>query len=124
MVLDLYLNVNKHRHDGYTIDYLCIAHFLFGYALYMLRFPLVYAITFDIVFQLLLRTERGFRLAKDIFGDTIKADQQLTYRYCDTLFIGFGWWVGKVTLNYNTEMIGNVKSNMIEDVISNFITTN
>ena len=123
MVLSLYLNVNNHCHDGYVIDYLCIAHLLFGYVLYMLRFPLVYAIISDIVFQLILRTERGFVILKNIFGDTIKQDQNLAYRYCDTLFIAVGWWVGKKTLNYKTKMIGNVKNNMVEDFISNIITT-
>jgi hypothetical protein len=89
----------------------------------MLRFPLVYAIISDIVFQLILRTERGFIILKNIFGDTIKQDENLTYRYCDTLFIAVGWFVGKKTLNYKTEMIGNVKNNMVEDFISNIITT-
>ncbi len=98
MVLSLYLNVNKHNHDSYVIDYLCIGHLLFGYVLYMLRFPLVYAIITDIIFQLILRTERGFIILKNIFGDTIKQDMNLAYRYCDTLFIAIGWFVGKKTL--------------------------
>jgi hypothetical protein len=124
MVLELYLNFNKHRHNEYIIDYLCIAHFLFGYALYMLRFPLIYAIIIDIIFQGMVRTEKGFKILKDIFGDGIKEDQHLTYRYCDLLFIIFGWWVASKTQKYKTEMIGNVKNNMIEDFISNIITTN
>jgi hypothetical protein len=124
MVLDLYLNVNKHRHAGYEIDYLCIAHFLFGYALYMLRFPLLYAILIDAFFQCILRTKKGYKIMSDVFGNSIKVDYQLTYRYCDTIFIALGWWVASKTLSYKTNLIGNIKSNLFKDFVSNVITNN
>jgi hypothetical protein len=124
MVLDLYLNVNKHRHNGYKIDYLCFGHFLFGYALYMLRFPLLYAILTDALFQCILRTKKGYKILSDIFGSGMKIDYQLSYRYCDTIFIAIGWWVASKTLSHKKELIGNIKGNLVDDFISNVITSN
>jgi hypothetical protein len=95
MVLDLYLNVSKSKRNSNIIDYLCIGHFLFGYALYMLEFPLLYAAGFDIFSQLFIKTKLGKDTFNYLFGDTIKYDTQLTYRFCDTFFIVLGWFVAR-----------------------------
>ena len=94
MIIDLYLNYNRKRRNEGIIDDICFIHFLFGYLLYILKFPLLFVVFVDIVSQLLLRTKNGDKILKYIFKDGFKKDDKLVYRYCDTLFIIFGWFIG------------------------------
>lgn len=97
MIIELYLNYNrKGRNDG-LIDNICFIHFFFGYLLYVLKFPLFFAIFIDIFSQLLIRTKDGEKILKALFKNTFKLDTKLAYRYCDTLFIILGWFVGHRT---------------------------
>jgi len=94
MIIDLYLNYNRKRRNEGIIDDICFIHFLFGYLLYILKFPLLFVVFVDIVSQLLLRTKNGDKILKYIFKDGFKKDDKLVYRYCDTLFIILGWFIG------------------------------
>jgi len=58
---------------------------------------LLFAVFVDIFSQLLLRTKDGEKIIKYIFKDGVKIDTKLAYRYCDTLFIILGWFVGRQT---------------------------
>jgi hypothetical protein len=98
MIIDLYLTYNKKRRNEGLIDNMCFIHFFFGYLLYILKFPLFFAVFIDIFSQLLLRTKEGEKLLKAIFKDGFKLDTKIVYRYCDTLFIILGWFVGYQTL--------------------------
>ena len=91
MIIDLYLNYNKKRRNEGLIDNICFIHFFFGYLLYVLKFPLLFAVFIDIFSQLMLRTRDGEKILKKYFKDTFIPDTKLAYRYCDTLFIILGW---------------------------------
>lgn len=97
MIIDLYLNYNRKRRNEGIIDNICFVHFFFGYLLYVLKFPLLFAVSIDILSQILLRTKDGERVLKYLFKDGFKIDSKLAYRYCDTLFIILGWFVGRQT---------------------------
>ena len=94
MIIELYLNYNRKRRNEGLIDDICFIHFFFGYLLYVLKFPLFFAVFIDIFSQLMLRTKDGEKILKALFKDTFKVDTKLAYRYCDTLFIILGWFVG------------------------------
>uniref|UniRef100_A0A6C0DMD2 Uncharacterized protein n=1 Tax=viral metagenome TaxID=1070528 RepID=A0A6C0DMD2_9ZZZZ len=94
MIIDLYLSYNRKRRNEGIIDNICFIHFFFGYLLYVLKFPLLFTVFVDIFSQLLLRTKNGDKVLKYIFKDGFKKDDNLAYRYCDTLFIILGWFVG------------------------------
>jgi hypothetical protein len=94
MIIDLYLSYNRKRRNEGIIDNICFVHFFFGYLLYVLKFPLLFVVFVDIFSQLLLRTKNGDKVLKYLFKDGFKKDNNLAYRYCDTLFIILGWFVG------------------------------
>ena len=92
MIIDLYLNYNRKRRNEGLIDRICFVHFFFGYILYVLKFPLLFAVFIDIFSQLMLRTKDGEKILKYLFKDGFKLDTKLAYRYCDTFFIILGWF--------------------------------
>jgi hypothetical protein len=97
MIINLYLNYNRKRRNEGLIDNICFIHFFFGYLLYILKFPLFFAVFIDIFSQILLRTKDGEKILKYIFKDGFKIDTKLGYRYCDTFFIILGWFAGYKT---------------------------
>jgi hypothetical protein len=92
MIVDLYLNYNKKRERTSILDCFCLVHFLFGYLLYKLNFPIFFTICIDIFSQFFIRTETGEKIIKKILGDKDIKDDNLSYRYCDTFFIVIGWF--------------------------------
>jgi len=69
MIVDLYLNYNKKRERTSILDCFCLVHFLFGYLLYKLNFPIFFTICIDIFSQFFIRTETGEKIIKKILGD-------------------------------------------------------